>query len=68
MLVGEAFQNAMNNRGVPIVKINYEDLGNWAYSPEHKARGEKPHFHIHIFGRILDLLSETDKHSSVNWL
>ena len=23
MLVGEAFQNAMNNRGIPVIKINY---------------------------------------------
>ena len=46
MLVGEAFQIAMNKRGIPVVKINYEDLGNWAYKT-----GKKPHLHIHIFGR-----------------
>lgn len=46
MLAGEAFQAAMNNRGVPVVKINYEDLGNWAYKT-----GKKPHLHIHLFGR-----------------
>jgi len=54
MLVGEAFEAAMNNRGVPVIKINYEDLGNWAYKPEYKARGDKPHLHIHLFGRALD--------------
>ena len=46
MLIGEAMQIAMNNRGIPVVKINYEDLGNWAYKT-----GVKPHLHIHIFGR-----------------
>ena len=29
-------------------------MGNWAYKPEYKARGDKPHLHIHIFGRVLD--------------
>ena len=46
MLMGEAMQIAMNNRGIPVVKINYEDLGNWAFKT-----GAKPHLHIHIFGR-----------------
>jgi len=46
MLVGEAFQTAMNKRGIPVVKINYEELGNWAYKTS-----DKPHLHIHLFGR-----------------
>lgn len=46
MIVGEAMEIAMNNRGVNVVKINYEDLGNWAFK-----RNEDPLFHIHIFGR-----------------
>lgn len=46
MVVGEAFQSAMNQAGIPVVKINYEDLGNWAFK-----RGEKPVLHLHIFGR-----------------
>lgn len=46
MLVGEAFEIAMNSRGIPVVKINYEDLGNWAWKT-----GKKPHLHIHLFGR-----------------
>lgn len=46
MLIGEAFQTAMNNRGIPVAKVNYEDLGNWAYKT-----GAKPHLHIHLFGR-----------------
>jgi diadenosine tetraphosphate (Ap4A) HIT family hydrolase len=46
MIVGEAMEKAMNNRGIPVVKINYQDMGNWAYK-----RGEKPFLHIHVFGR-----------------
>lgn len=46
MIVGEAFEKAMNTRGIPVVKINYQDMGNWAYKT-----GEKPYLHYHIFGR-----------------
>jgi len=46
MIVGEAFEKAMNNRGIPVIKINYQDMGNWAWK-----RGEKPYLHIHVFGR-----------------
>jgi diadenosine tetraphosphate (Ap4A) HIT family hydrolase len=46
MIVGEALQKAMNERGVPVVKINYEDLGNWAFK-----EAKRPIFHLHIFGR-----------------
>ncbi|MFA6493065.1 MAG: HIT domain-containing protein [Patescibacteria group bacterium] len=46
MIVGEAMEKAMKNRGIPVVKINYQDMGNWAYK-----RGEKPFLHIHVFGR-----------------
>ncbi len=53
MLVGEAMQIAMNNRGIPVVKINYEDLDNWAYKT-----GAKPHLHIHLFGRSKDAVKQ----------
>jgi len=46
MIAGEALQLAMNEQGIPVVKINYEELGNWAFK-----RGEQPVFHLHIFGR-----------------
>lgn len=46
MLAGEALQLAMNDRGIPVVKINYEELGNWAFK-----RNERPVMHLHIFGR-----------------
>jgi diadenosine tetraphosphate (Ap4A) HIT family hydrolase len=48
MIVGEALETAMNNRGINVVKINYQDMGNWAYK-----RGEQPFFHCHIMGRVL---------------
>jgi len=47
MLVGEAMQQGMNDQGVPVVKINYEELGNWAFKPN----GGHAFLHIHIFGR-----------------
>ncbi|MDH5533238.1 MAG: hypothetical protein OEX81_02295 [Candidatus Pacebacteria bacterium] len=46
MLAGEAMQKGMNKQGIPVVKINYEDLGNWAFK-----RGERAVLHLHIFGR-----------------
>ena len=51
MLVGEAMAIAMNKRGIPVVKINYEDLGNWAFKKAYQQAGAKPHLHIHLFGR-----------------
>jgi len=47
MMFGEALEKAMNKRGVRVIKINYEELGNWAHK-----RGEKNFLHIHIFGRV----------------
>ncbi len=49
IIVGKALEDGMNKRNIPVVKINYEDLGNWAYK-----RNEQPFLHIHIFGRSKD--------------
>lgn len=46
MIVGEAMETAMISRGVPVIKVNYQDMGNWPYK-----RNEKPLLHIHVFGR-----------------
>lgn len=54
MLVGEAMQLGMNQQGIPVVKINYEELGNWAYKPN----GGKPFLHIHIFGRASNAIKQ----------
>lgn len=51
ILAGEALQLAMNEQGVPVVKINYADSGNWAYK-EH----ERPTLHLHIMGRASDAI------------
>ena len=47
MIVGEAMEKGMNKQGIPVVKINYEELGNWAYKPG----GGQPFLHVHILGR-----------------
>ncbi len=48
MIIGEALQNAMNNRGFNVIKINYQDMGNWSYK-----EGKSPFLHYHIMGRVL---------------
>lgn len=53
MIVGEALQVAMNNRGIPVIKINYQDMGNWAYK-----KGKKPYLHYHIFGRATNAVKQ----------
>lgn len=53
MMVGKAFEIAMNNRGIPVVKINYQDMGNWAYKS-----GDKPYLHYHIFGRASNAIKQ----------
>ena len=47
MLVGEAMQLGMNDQEIPVVKINYEELGNWVFKPN----GGHAFLHIHVFGR-----------------
>lgn len=47
MIIGRALKNAMNNRGIPVVNVNYQDMGNWAW----KESPIQPKLHMHIFGR-----------------
>lgn len=54
MLVGEALEKGMNEQGIPVVKINYEELGNWAYKPG----GGHPFLHVHIFGRAKNAIKQ----------
>ena len=49
IVTGQALQEVMNQQGIPVVRINYEDLGNWAFK-----RNEKPVLHLHVFGRSKD--------------
>ena len=53
MIVGEAFEKAMNDKGVPVVKVNYQDMGNW-----YVKTNTKPYFHIHLFGRSKDAVKQ----------
>jgi len=53
MIIGEALENTMNAQGIPVVKINYQDMGNWAYKV-----GEKPFLHIHVFGRATNAVKQ----------
>ena len=47
-LVGEAFKNTMKKQGVEIIKLNYQDNGNWYY------KNNTPEIlHVHIYGRVL---------------
>ncbi len=46
IITGKAFKVAMTNLGIEIMRINYQDMGNWAYK-----KNEKPYFHIHLYGR-----------------
>ena len=45
---GQALERGLNKRGIRVVKVNFEELGNWA----HKY-GTELVFHEHIFGRVL---------------
>jgi len=46
MLVGEAMTAGLNNRGIDVGRINYQDNGNWSvFTPE------GPFLHIHLYGR-----------------
>lgn len=46
MMTGEALKRAMTNRGIPIIRINYMEAGNWAVKT-----GKPFFFHIHVYGR-----------------
>lgn len=46
MVVGGALKKAMTNRGIEIMRVNYHDMGNWAFK-----KGKDPYFHYHIYGR-----------------
>lgn len=49
MVVGEAMEKGLKKRELDIVKINYQDMGNWAFKT-----GKNPVLHIHVYGRTRD--------------
>ena len=46
VLAGEAMMTVMNERGVDIGRINYQDNGNWSV-----FKPEGPALHYHLYGR-----------------
>ena len=46
MVSGEAMTKALNQRGVDVGRINYQDNGNWSV-----FKPEGPYLHIHLYGR-----------------
>jgi diadenosine tetraphosphate (Ap4A) HIT family hydrolase len=46
MVVGKALEIGMKKRGIDIIRVNYHDMGNWAFK-----KGKRPYFHIHVYGR-----------------
>lgn len=48
MVVGEAATNVLKQKGLDIVRINYQDNGNWAYKP---GFNKEPHLHVHLYMR-----------------
>lgn len=54
LVTGEAITNVMKNKGIDVVRINYQDNGNWPYFPSIKA---EPHMHVHLYTR-----SKNEKH------
>lgn len=56
MIVGAAFARAMEQRGIELTRINYQDMGNWAFKT-----GETPFFHLHIYGRAKNAIYQPYK-------
>lgn len=46
MIVGDAMIQVMNEHGIDIGRINYQDNGNWSV-----FKSEGPYLHIHLYGR-----------------
>ena len=46
MMTAEVLKRGMTSRGVPIIRINFMEAGNWA-----AKKGKPFFFHIHVYGR-----------------
>ena len=46
IIAGAAMNSALNQQGIDVGRINYQDNGNWSV---HKPQG--PMLHIHLYGR-----------------
>ena len=47
-VTGKAITTVMRRKGVDVVKINYQDNGNWPYFP---SISKKPQIHVHLYVR-----------------
>lgn len=54
MISGEAITNVMRSKGIEVVRINYQDNGNWSYFP---SINTEPQVHVHLYVR-----SKNEKH------
>jgi diadenosine tetraphosphate (Ap4A) HIT family hydrolase len=54
IVCGLALEKAMNEQGIPVIKINYQDMGNWFW----KSDNAKPFLHVHIFGRATNAVKQ----------
>lgn len=48
MVTGEAATSILRQKGIDVVRINYQDNGNWAYLPVNPT---PLHLHIHLYIR-----------------
>ena len=46
MILGQAMAEGLNERGIDVGRINYQDNGNWGV-----FRSDGPALHIHLYGR-----------------
>lgn len=53
-IVGMAVTNVMTKKGVEVVRINYQDNGNWSFFP---TMSNDPKVHVHLYTR-----SKNEKH------
>ncbi len=52
LVLGEAITTVMRQKGIPVVRINYQDNGNWPY-----FLNKEPQVHVHLYVR-----SSEEKH------
>jgi len=51
MVVGEAATSVLRRKGLDVVRINYQDNGNWAYKADFNKFNKPPHLHVHLYIR-----------------
>ncbi|MCB0343603.1 MAG: hypothetical protein KDD66_00725 [Bdellovibrionales bacterium] len=54
MRLGKAMLSGLNQRGIPVERINFQDNGNWAI-----GEGRKPTMHLHLYGRSRNSVHQT---------